>query len=206
MQTRTITARPRSTSGKGPARRLRAQGEIPAVAYGKQLAAVALSVSPKDLLDVLEGEFGSNTVIELALESGEKLSVLTKEYQYHPVTRELLHADFIQVDLSQPVDVEVPLELTGRAKGVVLGGNLHQARRSLPIRCLPAQIPAKLTKDVTELGLDEGYSVADLDLPEGVSVRLPAKQTVVLVAADRRRQAAEAAAAEAAEAEAGKKK
>jgi len=77
--------------------------------------------------------------------------------------------------------VEVPLELTGKAAGVVAGGTLRQVFRKLPIRCLPNLIPVKLVHDVTTLGLDGHVAAKDLGLPEGVSVRLPAEQTVASI-------------------------
>jgi large subunit ribosomal protein L25 len=203
-----IVASRRPQGGKGNARRLRAEGHIPAVAYGRDLAAMPLSVSPKDLLNVLASEHGRNSVVELELE-GDKFTALLADYQYHPVTRSLLHADFLHIHLDKPVEVDVPLELTGKPAGVVVGGILRQVFRKLPIRCLPAQIPVKIVHDVTELELDDAVPVSALALPEGVVVRLPAEQTVAAVVTEKKRGEAEeeaeaaAAAAAAVPAEAG---
>jgi large subunit ribosomal protein L25 len=180
MELRKISASKRTIETKGALRRMRSAGTIPAVAYGLDKPSVTLAVSPKDLVDVIKSEYGRNTVIELEVD-GEKQTVLLNEYQYHPITRDLLHADFYRIGMDRPVDVDVPFELTGKPKGVVMGGVLRQVYRKLPVRCLPAKIPVKLVKDVTELDLDEGYAVSDLELPEGVSVRLPADRTVVAV-------------------------
>jgi len=177
-----VAAARRDEYGKGPARRLRRQEKIPAVAYGKELESVSLAVSPKDILDVLHGEFGRNTVIELDVEGANKSTVLLSEFQYHPVTRELLHADFRQIRMDRTVQVEVPFELTGRSRGVVAGGILRQVFRKLPISCLPAQIPARIEYDVTELDVDQHVSIGALTLPEGVRVSLPESQTVAGVA------------------------
>ena len=194
-----IVASRRPDGGKGNARRLRATGHIPAVAYGKDLSATTLSVSPKDLMNVLGSEHGRNSVVELHVEGGDTLTALLADYQYHPVTRELLHADFLHIHMDKPVEVDVPLELTGKAKGVVTGGILRQVFRKLPIRCLPNQIPVKITHDVSELDLDDSVPVSALALSEGVSVRLPAEQTVAAVVTEKKRGEAEAeAAAEAA--------
>src|SRR5690606_21037008 len=110
-----------------------------------------ISVSPKDLEDILLSDRGRNTVIELDVDGQDKLTVLLNQYQYHPVSRRLLHADFYQIDLKDQVRVEVPFELVGRSKGVVMGGTLRQVFRLLPVRCLPERIPVKITHDVTEL-------------------------------------------------------
>jgi large subunit ribosomal protein L25 len=182
-----LEANNRPQSGKGNARRLRNAGQIPAIAYGKTLPSTPLAVSPKALTEILFGDYGKNTVIDLAIEGGKTVRALLGDYQYHPVTRQLLHADFIEIRDDQLVDVEVPFETTGRAKGVVLGGTLRQVFRSLPIRCLPQNIPVKLTHDVTEIGVDEHVSVSQLSLPEGVEVRLRPAQTVAAVVGEKHR-------------------
>lgn len=189
-----VSAIRRQEHGKGPARRLRRTGKIPATAYGKGLGAEAIAVAPKDLVGVLGGEYGRNTVIELAVEGEEKRTVLLCDYQYHPLTRELLHADFLQIRMDEMVDVEVPLQLDGKPKGVVMGGVLRQVYRNLPIRCLPQNIPVKITHDVTELELDAHVATRDLALPEGVSVRLPETQTVAAVVTETKRGEVEEAA------------
>lgn len=194
MELVNVAAIRRSGHGKGPARRLRREGKIPAIAYGKGLGAEALAVSPKDLVSVLGSERGRNTVIELAVEGEEKRTVLLCDYQYHPLTRELLHADFRQILPDEPVEVDVPLVLEGKPKGVVLGGVLRQVYRKLPISCLPEHIPVRVVFDVTELGLDEHVAVRDLGLPEGVSVRLPDAQTVAAIVTETKRGEAEEAA------------
>ena len=185
MEQRKITATKRDARGKGMARRLRHSGQIPAVAYGAGLASQALTISPKDLVEVIKSERGRNTIIELSVEGGDRFSALLCDYQYHPVTRGLLHADFLKIDLDQPVDVDVPLELTGKAKGIVMGGVLRQVYRKLPVRCLPAKIPVKIVRDITELELDDHVAVSELELPEGVTVRLPPDRTIVAVVTEK---------------------
>jgi large subunit ribosomal protein L25 len=178
-----LGAQSRSVSGKGEARRLRASGRVPAVAYGKGLAATLLSVSPKDVLSILKSERGRNSVIQMDVEAGTKLLVMIRDYSYHPVLRALEHVDFIQVNLDQPVDVEVPLIHHGKPIGVTTGGIVRQVYRTIPVRCVPDKIPLKLEIDITHLKLNEHVSTQDLKLPEGVSVRLPPEQTIVAVVA-----------------------
>lgn len=181
MEAIKVSASRRDGHGKGAARRLRNEGRIPAVAYGKSLPTQALAVLPESIKAVLASERGRNTVVTLDVDGKAGLTVLLSDFQYHPLTRSLLHADFVQIHLDQPVNVEVPLELTGKAVGVTAGGTLRQVFRKLPIRCLPGQIPVKISHDITTLELDGHVPVKDLALPEGVSVRLPAEQTVASV-------------------------
>lgn len=116
------------------------------------------------------------------------MPTLIADYQVHPVTRALLHADFRRIDESDPVDVEVPLVLTGKSIGVTMGGKLNQVHRRLPVRCRPADIPVRLTHDITNVGLDAVVAVKDLELPEGVEVRFPPERTILGVYADKRRR------------------
>lgn len=177
METVKLKTETREQSGKGNARRLRASGLVPAVFYGRGVATRALAVSPKDLKAAVSGEFGLNRVLELQI-GNESLKALLTDYQYHPVSRELLHADFVGVEEGREVNVEVPLEFVGKAKGIIMGGNVRQVFLKLPVRCLPANIPAKLTHDVSGLDVEDTVMVSELTLPEGVTVRLRPSQTV----------------------------
>jgi large subunit ribosomal protein L25 len=178
-----LNATRRDQSGKGPSRRLRKDAQIPAIAYGRDLAATSIAVSPKALLSVLTSPHGQNAVVELDVKGADKLTVMVRDYSYHPVTRDLLHADFLQIKLDQPVDVEVPFVCTGKAKGLVLGGVLQQVFRQIPIRALPEKIPVNVEVDVTELDINESLKASQIKLQDGVVVRLPPDQTVVVVAA-----------------------
>jgi large subunit ribosomal protein L25 len=195
MDLRKISVSARDGRGKGEASRLRRTGRIPAVAYGKKLDAQSLAVSPDDLKQVLTSERGRNTVIELDVDGKNKLTVLLRDYQHHPVSRAILHADFVQISLEEPVDVQIPLETTGKAAGVVKGGILRQVFRRIPVRCLPGKIPVKIVHDVTELDLDGHVPAKALALPEGVTVRLPLEQTVIAVVTEKQAPEEEAAAA-----------
>ncbi len=198
MQIIKLNANRRSDHGKSNARRVRATGQIPAIAYGKELSALSLSVRPEQLKTVLASERGRNSVVELDVDGGDKITALLCDYQYHPLTREFLHADFLQIHLDKEVDVEVTLEVTGKAAGVVLGGTLRQVFRKLPLRCIPEKIPVKISYDVTELGLDGHVAASDLKLPEGVQVRLPPERTVISIVKEKQAPEEETAVAAAA--------
>lgn len=188
MQATTISATARTETGKGPIKRLRATGRIPAVAYGKSLAPTTLSVSPKELLAVLSGPFGRNTVLNIEVDGGTKIHALLTDFQYHPLSRELLHADFLAVKDDEVVEVNVPFILKGKAVGVAAGGVLSQVFRRLPVRCLPGAIPEQIEADVSALGIDDMLHAEDLTLPEGVEVSLKPKRTVAAVIGGRREE------------------
>lgn len=190
-----VTATSRNARGKGAARRLRSEGQIPAVAYGKGLASTTLALSPKDILTVLKSERGQNTVLQVKVDGSKDLIVMIKDYTYHPVKRTLEHVDFVEVKLDQPVDVDVPLVATGKAAGLLQGGIVRQVFRTVPVRCLPDRIPLDVQVDISPLKLGEAIHAKDLPLPEGVEVRLPAEQTLVAVVAPEKDRSEEAAAA-----------
>ena len=135
----------RVSAGKGEARRLRNTGKIPAVAYGKGLAAMAVSITPKQIVSILKGERGQNTVIQLKVGgdggAAKDLLVMIRDYSFHPVKRTLEHVDFVEVKLDRPVDVDVPINMIGKAAGVTMGGILRQVFRTVPVRWVPDRIP-----------------------------------------------------------------
>src|SRR3990172_2409170 len=110
-----VGAELRKESGKGPARRMRAAGKIPAVCYGGGGSTESLALEPKGVLKALRSELGRNAVIQLAVGSGAlQQLVMIKECQVHPISQEVLHADLVRVDLEKDVRVDVPLRCTGR--------------------------------------------------------------------------------------------
>lgn len=180
----TVEATPRKAAGKTEARRLRREGKIPAVAYGKTLASTPLAVSPKDILGVLRSERGRNSIIAMkGVPDQPDLTVMIREYTHHPVSRELTHVDFVAIRPDQEVDVEVPLIPIGKAPGLAEGGVLRQVYRFLPVRCIATNVPAKLEVDIGHLHMGEAVHTKDIKLPEGVKPRIPLEQTVIAVAA-----------------------
>lgn len=199
MEAQTLQAEVREGRGKGPARRLRMAGKLPAVLYGPGKPPMPLTVSPKELVHILRSERGRNSLIELTVGDKSQLAMV-KDLDQDPVSHEPLHVDFYRVELDRTIDVTVPFDLIGRAIGVQEGGVLNITTRILSLHTTPDKIPARLTYDVTELGMHQAVHVEDLDLPEGVKVNLPPKRTLAIIIEDRR--AAIAAKKEAEEAEA----
>ena len=199
METTTLQAEVRDTRGKGPARRLRAQGKVPGVFYGPGLEPTPLTLSPKELEKALRSERGRNVVFKLSVEGKDELAMI-KDVATDPVSQELLHVDLYRVHEGRELEVDVPFHTRGRAQGVVMGGLLNVTRRTLPIRTTPDKIPVSIEVDVTALSLKDTISVEQIALPEGVQCTLSPKLTLVIVLEPRR--AAVSATAEGAEAEA----
>lgn len=183
----TVTASKRTGHGKGPARRLRAEGKLPAVLYGPGAEGQPLAIDPKDIKKILTSPMGRNTVFSLDLD-GSKQYAMLKSFEYHPLSRAPEHADFYSVTLEREIRVEVPFVTTGKAKGLTAGGTLRQVFRKLPVKCTPDKIPAKIEIDVTPLELNQGFHTKDLTLPAGVTVMLDPGQTIVNVVAPEREE------------------
>src|SRR5574340_193672 len=142
QSTNVLSATPRSDKGKGPARRLRAKGLIPAVVYGQKKEPTHIAVDPALIQKAIATPHKFNTLLTLQLDGAEK-RVLFREYEVDPVSRQLLHADFLEVDPAKPVKVEVPLVTTGKAEGVTAGGILTVSAHEIAIEALPEQIPVR---------------------------------------------------------------
>ena len=190
METTTLQAEVRVSRGKGPARRLRAQGKVPGVFYGPGLEPTPLTLSPKELVKALRGERGRNVVFKLSLDGKDELAMV-KDLTTDPVTQELLHIDLYRIAEDKVLEVHVPFHATGRAVGVVQGGVLNITRRTLPLRTTPANIPVSIDADVTHLDLKDTISVEELELPEGVECMLRPKLTLAIILEPRKAAASE---------------
>jgi large subunit ribosomal protein L25 len=164
----TLQAEKRAGRGKNEARRLRAQGRIPAVVYGAEKGkATEIAVDPKVLMRILHSESGVNTLIGLQVDGGDT-RVLVKEYQIDPIGHKLLHADFYQVAMDKTLTLTVQILLKGEAPGVKQqGGIVDFVNREIDIEVLPGDIPENIVVDISELMLNQGIRVRDLHT-EGV--------------------------------------
>jgi len=179
----TLEGQPREQSGKGYSRRLRASGRIPAVVYGRHSkGATHFSVDPLSIKTALSTPHRFNTLITLKIDGQPERQVLVRDFQVDPVSRDLLHADFLEVREDEKVKVKVPLQLVGRPAGVAEGGILSQIRRELELYALPSAIPEKIEVDVSHLKMAQSIHVNDIKLPPGVEVKTTINYTLAVVA------------------------
>jgi len=176
-----LVAQARPEHGKGHARRLRVGGLIPAVVYGRQAEPTPVAVNAAAVLKAIATPHKRNTLITLKLDAGEK-RVLFKDYQVDPVSRELLHADFLEVALDKPVKVRVPVVTTGKAEGVVAGGILSVAAQEIVVEALPEKIPVQIEVDVTPLKMGQSIHVSQVKAPAGSKLRFATDYVVAYVA------------------------
>lgn len=175
----TLHATRRAPEGTRSVRRLRGTGKVPGVVYGLGADPVNLTVDWRELRAALVTEQGLNAVIHLDIE-GDTTPTLVKEMQRHPVRRNVLHVDFIRVDLNKTVDVEVAISLEGEAEAVVReNGVVDQTLTALLISAKPNDIPAGLTVDISALEIGGSLHVRDIALPAGVTTAVDPDETVV---------------------------
>ncbi len=182
METVEIKIEPRESDGKGRARRARREGKLPGVFYGPKSAAVPLELDRKEFVTRVAHLEGSHLI---RIKSGspalaDKVA-LVKELQYHPVTGEVIHADFYEVDLTEKIRVKVPLHFVGKAAGVVRGGILQPIVREIDVECLPMDIPEFFDVEVSALDIGDSLHVTELTMPEGVTAASESDLTLVTV-------------------------
>jgi large subunit ribosomal protein L25 len=157
-----LTGATREDIGKGGARKARAAGHIPGVLYGHGETPMALSVSARDFEVALRTQKGGNAIVSLALGGGE-YTALIRDVQYDPISHVILHLDFQHISLTETVEVEVSVHLTGLPVGVKDGGGiLEHIVRQVEVRCLPTAIPASIDVDVSALNIGDSIHVRDL--------------------------------------------
>ncbi len=184
MEQINLSAKIREKTGKGPARRLRVSGRVPAILYGASVKdSIILTLDNKELEKALHTAAGGNVLVSLNLEGDKRRMVMFKEVMRHPLTSFIEHVDLFEVLMDHKVTVEVPVHVVGKAQGAALGGILQQEARKVKVECLPSNIPASLDVDVTALGIGQSLHVRDIELTEGVRVLADADMTVVSIVA-----------------------
>ena len=172
MEVGKLTVQVRSGTGKGVARKLRADGLVPGICYGHNIETpLAISLHPRELKGSLDPEKRQNTVIDVTLDDNGKsrqLTAMLKDYQIHPISRNVMHVDLVAIDADKEVEVEVPIKLVGKHKGLVNGGQLHVVRHEITIWCKPAAIPSQLELDISELDIGDVLHISDMTMPPGV--------------------------------------
>lgn len=176
-----VNAEKRLDFGKNASRRLRKEGQIPAILYGEGALNVPLTVSKKDIIAILKSETKENTLFKVAVDTEQK-DAMIRELQLNPVTDEILHADFIQIAMDKIVRISVPVELEGEAVGIkVEGGFVDFITRELEIECLPGNIPENIPVDISGLHLHQSLKVSEISPPAGVKFLSDPGTVLVLI-------------------------
>jgi large subunit ribosomal protein L25 len=203
MATVSLSANARDGKGKGAARSLRSQGQVPAVIYGHGRQPQPLALNARDLDKLLSHIQAESTVIEVTV-GGHTAKTLIREIQRHPIKRQILHVDFQALVAGEKVTVSIPIVLLGVPEGVRLeGGVLDQTLREIEIEVDPSNIPDHVEYDITNMVIGDSVHISDLKVPEGVEVLDDPETSVAVLAAPRAVIEEVAAVAEPVEGEAG---
>lgn len=168
----TLEVSGRDGTGKSAVRKLRQQGKVPGVVYGGHRDPVAIIVDRKAITDFIQkSEHGVRSVFLLKMAgTDQQRHAMIKDIQIDPISRKMMHVDFIRVVMDEVVRVSVPVVITGSPIGVKEGGLLDFQVRELHVECLPTAIPDKVEIDISELGIHHYFRISDLPLPERVKV------------------------------------
>jgi large subunit ribosomal protein L25 len=185
MASATLSATLRHDTGKGVARKLRQNGEIPGVIYGHGRESQSLTINAREFERLISRVAAASTVIELDL-GGTTARSLIREIQRHPFKKLIMHVDFQEVVAGEMVTLKCPIVYVGTPYGVrTEGGVLDQIMHELTIMALPSQIPDHINVDISDLHVGKSIHVSDLTLPEGIKVVDDASATVCIIQASK---------------------
>jgi large subunit ribosomal protein L25 len=207
MAEQRLVADKREETGKGPARRLRASGRVPAILYGHGMDPVGLSVDARDLFHLFHTGAGTNVLVDLVVDGQEHLA-LPKAVERDHIKGRYVHVDFLVVRRDEKIQIDVPIRVVGEAAGVKMGGVLEHHLWELHVECLPTNVPEGIDVDVSELEIGSSLRVGDLRAPEGATILTNQDESVIAVTQPQapveveEEEAAEAVEGEAAEEEA----
>lgn len=163
MQTFKIEGQVREGRGKGPARRTRSTGMVPAVLYGGKKDAISLTVDAKQVARILRSETGHNTIFTVTVANGGDEKAMVRDWQVDPISGKLLHVDLFRIAMDVRMRVMVPVHTFGEPQGVKLqGGVFETVTREVEVECLPGDIPEEFRVDVTEMMIGKQLRAADL--------------------------------------------
>ena len=182
-----LKALPRQDTGKEANRKLRAQGRIPAVVYGKGMESQGVSLAQQETEYLFQRIAVENTIVQLVVEGEpEPVPTLIREIQVLPHKPGIVHVDFLRIQKGVAVELEIPVSLEGVPNGVrTSGGVLEQIVNEIRVKCIPSLIPEVISLDVSGLEVGDSLHVSDVDLGEGVEILVDPSQTICNVAVPR---------------------
>ncbi len=186
MDRAVIRAKERPIKTKSFLKRLRKEGNIPGIIYGKGLEqSLPVYVNHSEFVKFLHHYHWENTIVDLEVEGedGNKKSytVLVQDIAHHPVSDEIIHIDFHQISMSEKIHLRVPVVAVGEAIGIQKGGLLEQMVWEIDIECLPTNIPEAIEVDVSSLDIGDSIHVSEITPPEGVRILEPGDTALFVV-------------------------
>lgn len=179
----TLSADKREVKGTTASKRLRRTGVVPAVIYGSSQREYMIQVDSKEFVDIAKTQSSQNFLVNLEIEGAQEKSKLAivQDIQRDPLTGSLIHVDFRAVSENETIHAVVPIHLTGEPEGVKSGGLLEQLLHEIEVHCRPSDLPKEIANKVEHLGVGSTLKVSELQLPEGVKVKMDGDVLVALV-------------------------
>ena len=181
-----LVTRVRETKGKGAARKLRRNGQIPAIFYGPKTKPIMLTVDYPELERAARQGIGENIIVDIEVQSDqgtETRKTMMKDLLIDPVKDTYLHADFYEISMDSEITVGIPIRLLNTPVGIATGGVLQHIRRELTVSCLPGNLVDSLEMDASGLDIGDSLHVRDIELPEGITSAEQGHITIAVVAA-----------------------
>src|SRR5688572_14028512 len=186
MKTVPLTAYPRTLGRRAGSKKLRSEGRVPAVIYGREAKPQNVEIKSKDIENLIHHSVSENLLVDLAIEADPrpKRLALVQELQHHALSGKLLHIDLHEVSETEKVTVMVPVETKGEAAGVKTGGGvLEHVLFKIKVRALPKDLPEFIEVDVTHLEIGQSIHLGDIQPPPGVEILGEKKVSVIACAA-----------------------
>src|ERR1041384_7319682 len=167
-----LEVQPREATGSRATRRLRREGLIPGVLYGRGTEPSSISIPERELRKALTGAGGMNAILDVVLDGGAAHPSILKDYQHDPLRGKVIHVDLVEVRLDQAITATVPIHLVGAedSPGVREGGALSQVAREVNVEALPMEVPEHIDLDVSVMEMGDALRVSDVSAPEGVTL------------------------------------
>ncbi|MBI4777396.1 50S ribosomal protein L25 [Candidatus Desantisbacteria bacterium] len=172
-----LNATLREKKGKEANKKLKANGSVPAILYGRERDNISLTINAKELARVITA--GGNAIVSMTLTDNTQETVVLKDWQLHPYNGTILHADFYRISLEDSIETKVPIEVVGVASGQKTGGVLDILLREIEVRALPLQIPDKFEINVSPLETGDIIHVKDIQMGEGIEILSDPEQVVI---------------------------
>lgn len=184
METIKLKAEIRDVVGGSSAKKVRKEGNIPAIVYGNEMEPMPIKVEKGEFLHALHTSAGENVIINLELDDKSKnQTVIVKDYEMDYVTDQVDHVDFFAISMDEMIEVEIPLNIKGEPIGADKGGILEIVRPAVAVSCKPADIPEKIDVDVTNIDINESIHAKDINFPAGVDCMEDDDEVFVVVSA-----------------------
>lgn len=176
-----LEAEIRKGKGKGQARSIRRLGMIPGIIYGHKQDPLLIQLQPRSIKQLFRSG-GENVLVNMDIKGSGTESVMLKEAQFDPLTRSIIHVDFVRVSLEEQITTHIPISLVGTSPGVKEGGILEFLLRELRVECQVGKIPEHIEIDISSLNIGDQIRVGDIKLDEDMVIHDDPATTIVVIA------------------------